>query len=394
MKSNWLYFFFILLWTAPLGRVAWAASEVGPEKAYYLVADLKNDWLTYSNQYKNYVPFSRGVNEAELSVSLLLDTRRYRRYELLLSSARENYLFVEGALQTKLAPDEWLVLDVDSLRQVYRKDQILLTLYGSSGIENKTAMIGHARHQPNALNEVPFAARTPIINIKPLAASPFRDFSVLVMLVLLVLTLFTYTVTPTLYRRFVSPADFVDLGERNDFYQFNRPYSPLVVQTALAVSIAMAYILLFLSHFGVEPFYYSSLLSESESLARLLFDLAKFTILFMVLFFMKYLLMSMVGGVLNLGRAISTHYIKALQISYLFYGLCMLLFFGVFMQMPVWFETAKSYIVYGFVAYYAVRFVILYVFNNYSGRFTNLYLFAYLCVTEIIPLIIGVKFAT
>lgn len=394
MKSNRLYFFFILLWTAPLGRAAWAASEVGPGKAYYLVADLKNDWLTYSNQYKNYVPFSRGVNEAELSVSLLLDTRRYRRYKLLLSSVRENYLFVEGALQTKLAPDNWLVFDVDSLHRIYRKDQILLTFYGSSGIENKTAMIGHARQQQSALGAVPPVARTPLINIKPLAASPFGDFSVLVMLILLVLTLFTYTVTPTLYRRFVSPADFVDLSERNDLYQFNRPYSPLMMQTALAVSIAMAYIILFLSHFEVEPFYSGNLLSEGESLGGLLLDLGKFTVLFLILFFTKYLLMGMVGGVLNLGRTVSAHYIKALQVSYLFYGLCMLLFFGLFLQMPVWFETAKPFLVYGFVAYYAIRSVVLYVFNNYSGQFTNLYLFSYLCVTEIIPLIIGVKFAT
>ncbi len=394
MKTDRLYFLIFLIWAGTLGRAAWAASEVGPEEAYYLVADLKNDWLTYSNQYNNYVPFSRGVNEADLSASLLLDTRQFRRYTLLLSTARENYLFVEGALQTKLAPEAWLTLDVDSLRRIYRKDHILLTFYGSPGIENKTALIGHARRQPTTTSAASPTARAPLINIKPLGTSPFLDFSVLLMLFLLVLTLFTYSASPTLFRRLVSPTDFVDMSERNDFYRFNKPYDSTIILIALAVSLSMAYVILSFAHFGLDPFYTNALLSEGTSLADLLLDLAKLTLVFMALLFMKYLLMGIVGGVLNLGRAVSSHYTKALQVSYLFYGLCVLLFFGLLLQVPLWFEAAKPYVIYGFVGYYAIRFVILYLFNNYSGRLTNLYLFSYLCVVEIIPLIIGVKFAT
>ena len=52
---------------------------------------------------------------------------------------------MQGALQTKLAPDTWLVLNIDSLRQLYKKDEILLTLYGSAGKEDKTVLIGHAK---------------------------------------------------------------------------------------------------------------------------------------------------------------------------------------------------------------------------------------------------------
>ena len=97
---------------------AWAANEVGPGQSHYLVYDYENDWLVYSSQYHNYVPYSRSLNETDLSVSLMVDLLKNRRYDLLITSTKENYVFVEGALQTKLAPGTWLVLSIDSLRQL------------------------------------------------------------------------------------------------------------------------------------------------------------------------------------------------------------------------------------------------------------------------------------
>lgn len=362
---------------------------MGPDGGYFLVRDLKHDWLTYSQKYKNYVPYSRGANETDMSASLLIDLLQNRRYVLLVSTSRQNYLFIEGALQRKLTPDAWLTLDIDSLRRVYRKSEILLTLYGAPGIEDKTVLIGHSRRIQNA--SVERKQNLPIINIKPLRTTPFENFSIVLLLFLLILTLFTYTSSPSLFRRFLRPNDFFDRSNRNDFYNFTKPYTPFVVIVALFVSAGMAYLVLFLTHFDLELF--TGFLSEGDTLSGLLLDQLKLTIACLVLLFFKYLLMGLVGSVLNLGRTVNTHYIKALQMSYLFYAFTVVAFFALLLPNPLWLELARPFLIYGFVFYYSVRVLMLYLFSDNSGRVINLYLFSYLCVVEIVPIIIGVKFA-
>ncbi len=391
-KSLGLFGVISLLWLASSPFfAARAEGEVGPKGSHYLVRDLRHDWLTYSQEYKNYVPYSRGINETDLSASLLIDLQQNRRYDLLVSTSRQNYLFIEGALQRKLTPDTWLILDLDSLRRVYRKSEILLTLYGSPGIEGKEVLIGHARQPQNARAER--SQNGPVINIKPLRTTPFEDFSIVFLLFLLILTLFTYSNSPSLFRRFVSPKDFFDRSDRNDFYNFVRPYNPLVVLIAVFVSAGMAYLVLFLVHFKLELFYTSGYLSEGDTISGLLLDQLKLTLVCLALFFFKYLLMSIVGSVLNLGRTVNMHYLKVLQMSCIFYAINVVVFFALLLPNLQWLELVRPFLIYGFIFYYSARTLILYLFGDNSGRVINLYLFSYLCVVEIVPIIIGVKFA-
>jgi len=382
---------FLLLLAGSLFSTAWAEDEVGPDGRYYLVRDLKHDWLTFSEKYQNYVPYSRGVNETDVSVSLLVDLLQNRRYVLLVSATRQNYLFIEGALQRKLAPDVWLSLDIDSLRRVYRKNEILLTLYGSPGIEDKKMLIGHSRQVQNA--SVERKQNLSIINIKPLRTTPFEDFSVVLLLFLLILILLTYTNSPSVFRRFVRPKDFFDRSNRNDFYNFTKPYRSFMVMIALFVCTGVAYLILFLRDYGLDLFDTAGFLSEGDALSNLLLDQTKLTFTCLALLFMKYLLMSLIGNVLNLGRTVNTHYVKALQMSYVFYAFNVMAFFALLLPNIQWLELARPYLLYGFVFYYVVRTLMLYLFSDNSGRIINLYLFSYLCVVEIVPIIIGVKFA-
>ena len=385
--------FIILVLVVISSTYAWAANEIGPSQSHYLVYDYTNDWLVYSNQYKNYVPYSRELNETDMSVSLLVDLLKNRRYDLLITTSKENYLFIEGSLQKKLTPDEWLVLNIDSLRRLYKKDEILLSLYGSAGKDDKTVLIGHAKKITTVSRTTPKSGPLSFINIKPLPTSPFSDFSVILILILLVLTLFNYVSSPSLFRRFITPADFFDRSERNDLYRFNRPYGRFMFMIALIVSAAMSYLILFLSHFGFDLPFSGGFLSEGGTLDDFLLDSAKLTFIFLGLLFVKFIMMEIVSGVLNLESVVNSHYIRSLQLSYIFFGLCTSILFGISLQNPLWFQQLMPYLLYIVVFYYLVRFGLLYIFINSSGQFINLYLFSYLCVIEIIPLIVGVKFA-
>jgi hypothetical protein len=156
----------------------------------------------------------------------------------------------------------------------------------------------------------------------------------------------------------------------------------------------MGYLLLYLYHSHLDMLPTNGMLSAGNNLGELLTDQLKLTGFFILLFFLKYIFMGIVAGVLNIQQVVNAHYIKALQISFVVYSIVILVVFASAMQNPRWIDALSPYILYGVIVYYMIRMVLLYLFTNYSSRFINLYLFSYLCVLEIIPLIIGVKFAT
>lgn len=387
-----LFLFHLLFFIGTYHSRVFAVNQVGPDNKYFLVHDFKYDWLVYSPQYKNFVPYSKGLNESDLSASLLVDLLKNRKYEILINSSKENYLFIEGALQRKIEPENWIILKVDSLYRVYRKEELLITIYGSPGIEYKTVLIGHGKAIIDSTTQ-PKVNTISIIEIKPILGSSFNDFSILLILFLLLLALFTYSSTPSLFRRFLNIRDFIDLSERNDLYRFSRPYSRVMLFNALIVSGFLAYLVLFLANNGVNLLDDRFFLSEGDKFYGLILDEVKLTFLFLCLFFLKYILMGIIGGVLNIEKVVNTHYIKALQVSFVFFGLVTLAFFALSLHYPHWFESARRFLPYVFICYYLFRFGLMYIFTNSTGQLINLYLFSYLCVIEIIPLIIGVKFA-
>jgi hypothetical protein len=310
----------------------------------------------------------------------------------LLSTSKENFLFIEGALQKKLEPEQWVTLNIDSLKRVYQKDVLLITLYGTSGVEDKTVYIGHRRksisqQEPNNTKSLS------LINIKPLVSTPFQNFSTLIIVFTLVLAAFNYTTSSNGFRRFSSSKDFIDRSERNDFYTFNKPFTRVILVNTIIVSTMFSYIFLFFSHYNIDFFDTRGLLTEESTLAELLLDQVKLTLIVFLSFNFKYILMGVVGSVLNIAKVINTHYVKSLQVSFLFYGFIMLVCFGLSIDSPVWFVNVKTTIFYTFISFYLIKFVLLFIFTNPGPRIINLYLFSYLCVIEIIPLIIGAKLA-
>ncbi len=96
---------------------------------------------------------------------------------------------------------------------------------------------------------------------------------------------------------------------------------------------------------------------------------------------------------LNLDKLVDVLFIKIIQSSYLFYVAIFLLVFMLSFNSPMWLNSVKSFFLVPFLIFYIARFLVLYFVSKPPGTLINLYLFSYLCVIEIIPLIIGIKFA-
>lgn len=365
--------------------------KISPPADFFPIYDYQNDWLVYNSQYKNYVPYSQGVNESVRSVSLSIDLLKNRRYFLLIKTEAEGYLFLNGALQQRLPSEEWLKLNIDSLFRSFKSEELLLTVYGSSGISGKKVLLCNQK-QKNAAGIVHHSAST-LINIKPIPFSQFGNFAVMAMLIILILNAWIFNLNPLSFVRLINPLEYFNNNPREQLSKINKPYSNSIIFFVLIDAMLMAFLLLFFSTNDLNLFSVITILTEQTNTFQYFLDFLLLSGIFFVLIYGKFVLMSVVGNMLNLDKLVDTLFLKIIQSAYFFYAALFLIVFMLGFNHTSWFIPLKPYILFPFLFFYIGRFISLYVVTKPSASFINLYLFSYLCVIEIIPLIIGIKFA-
>ncbi|ACT94127.1 DUF4271 domain-containing protein [Dyadobacter fermentans] len=392
MKSIFYAFFWAFVTAIGLlGTSAHGAAKVNPPSQFFPVYNYQDDWLIYNENYKNYVPFSQGINEGTRFASLYIDLVKNRRYSLLVHSEDESYLFLEGALQSRIEPGQWRELNLDSLYRVYRKDELLLTLYGSPGIGDKTVIICNKKKLTDSETIAP--ARSGFINIKPIPFTPFGTFAGIALIIILILNAWIFNLNPLSFIRLINPIEFFNNDPRDQLSKINKPYSNTVIFFVVISSMMMSFTVIYLSINRLNLFSVSTILSEKTNTLQILGDFCILTLIFFLLIYAKYVFMVLAGNMLNLDKQVDIVFIKIVQSSYLFYALIFLVIFGLYSNHINWLEASRPYVLLPFLFFYLARFVGLYVVAKPAGSLINLYLFSYLCVIEIIPLIVSMKFA-
>ncbi|MCE6990417.1 DUF4271 domain-containing protein [Dyadobacter sp. CY323] len=385
--AYWAFFSALLF----AGSFAEAAVKVNPPPRFFPVYDYQNDWLVYNSQYKNYVPFSQGINEGTQYVSLYIDLLKNRRYTLLVRAENQSYLFIEGALQNKLEVNTWQELSIDSLYRIYKKEELLVTLYGNPGILDKTVLLCHEKKSSD--EALSTTTRSNFINIRPIASSPFGNFAGIALILILIINAWVFNLNPLSFIRLINPIEFFNSDPRDQLAKINKPYSNTTIFFVITSAMLMAFIAVYLSTNKLNLFAVSTILSDKSTTLQILGDFLILSIIFFVLTYTKYICMVLAGNMLNLDKHVDIIFIKIVQSSYLFYSLLFLVVFALSFNHVNWLADGKSYILLPFSIFYLARFVALYVVTKPSGSLINLYLFSYLCVIEIIPLIVSMKFA-
>ncbi len=391
-KSIFLFIFWAFTTSLILaGTSSFAAARINPPEQFFPVYNYQNDWLVYNSQYKNYVPFTQDLNDGSKYVSAYINLIKNRNYFILYKSEVKSYLFLEGALQKEMKEEQWVILNVDSLYKIYKKDELLLTVYGGPGIGDKTLLICHERKTNENIADGVGASN--FINIKPISFSPLGNFAVLVVILLLILNAWIFNLNPMAFVRLINPMEFIRNDPRDLLSKLNKPYSNSIIFFVIIVSMLCSFVLIFLAENKINLFSVGNVLSDKPNVVQLLGDFFLLSSIFFLLYYAKYILMVMVGNMLNLDKLVDVVFIKIVQSSYLFYVAIFLLAFMLTFNEPAWIETVKPFVLFPFLLFYSIRFVGLYMVSIPQGTFINLYLFSYLCVIEIIPLIIGIKFA-
>lgn len=366
------------------------ATTVGPSNQYFLVHDYHDDWQVYNDRMKAYIPYITEQHLAYPSHTLFCDIQSNRGYDLLVYSKKaDNFLFVNGSLRQKIPVGKWIVLSVDSLYKVYEQPTIYITLYGSNNIEDKILLLGYKR----SLDQKPIILSESGITAKPRTPAPYRNY--LVMVSMFILVMFSYLSNSYIraFQRYYNVRDLFNTLVREQSFLINKPLSRMNIMFIILLALIIGLFYMLLQSKEIYVFGGRTILQEGETLGVLSSNYFRICLAVFVMLIAKYFFISLVGQLFNLEKVVDLHYFKIIQSSIIFFTALVLLLLVLFMAYFPHDFNWQFYLFTPIVAFYLVRCFILYFTINRSLPIQSLYLISYLCIVELLPVILGIRFA-
>lgn len=366
-----------------------SAQEVGPNNQYYLVKDFQDDWQVYDDNLKAYIPYIAEQHVNYPAHTSFIDIQSNRGYHLLVFSKKsDNFLFINGSLRQKIPVGKWIVLNVDSLYRVYQQPTVYLTLYGSNSIEDKSLLLGYKR----SLQQKAIVLSESGLQAKPRTPSPYRNYFVLVSVIILVMFSYLSNSYVRAFQRYYNIRDMFNTFIREQSFLINKPLSRMNILFVILLSLIISFFYMLLMSKGINAFG-RAILQEGDTGGVMFSNYFRICLVVFVALIGKYFFITFVGQLFNLEKVVDIHYFKIIQSSIIFYSglvLTLLILFMNYLPKDIDWQTIL-YI--PLVIFYIIRFFILFFTINRALPIQGLYIFSYLCIVEILPLIMGVRLA-
>ena len=384
------FYFLLLTIYCLLPNSSIAKGGLSPDNSFYIVHDYRDDWQVFDERYKAYVPYVREQHNGYNSFSLFFDIENYKGYKILYRSEKENYLFIDASLQKKLPISTLVVLDIDSLENIFGKTKLFLTIYGTNtNVEDLSVQIGNKISKTQKAIEM----NESLLTILPRDISPFQNFFVVGLILLVCFYAFLYNFQPKSFGRFFSIRDLLTISRRDDSFVVNKPFDLGNMLFVVSLSLTLGFIFMLITHEKTDLFSASNILSEGETLRTLMLNFLEISIIVFAFLVLKYLGIRVLSNLYRLDNITNIHFFKIIQASSLFFLILLIVLTVSTVSVPEIVKNAEKYLSIPISLFFIARLALLYFTINKMTTLKNLYLFSYLCIVELIPLIIGLRFA-
>lgn len=367
------------------------ASVTGPENRYNLVHDYKDEWQVYDATQKLYLPYVREQNFDYTAHTVIINAEDFPYATLLLKSDdNSNFLFINGALIQKMQQGKWKVFKINELKSKYKSRDLYITLYGGENAANKVVQIGYPSRK-NQISEKDVISHS--VNIKPRTNLPYKSTFVVIFIVTLVLASFLSNSYPRAFQRFYNVKDMLSFLVREQSFLINKPLNRTNMLFVILLSIITGFLYIIVQSKGINLIDNRFIFQDGQTFGLLLSHFLKLSILFFILFVFKFFLINTIGRLFNLDKVVEIHFFKLIQSTLYFFSL-MLIVLLVLFNIYVFSETfIEKYFLLILAIFYSFRTIIIYFTINRTINVQSLYLISYLCIVEVLPIIIGLRFA-
>lgn len=357
-----------------------ASSQAAFGQNFIVEKNLKLDWHFYNESKNVMLPFLENSSENPAAMHLTIDFDYGKEAYLKIDITENTSLFIENKFIRHY--DESLIgyFLLDSLHNIFQAEELQLTLYNKDGFQSPTD------------SKIGFIHKTfdSAINVNPISERNIDKRSNYYKIIILML----FTLFVVLYVYF--PAELFDFLSLRLLFTFRytdtfitKYRSLMKTQTLVIVyqaALLAAILVVFLN------FYYNPLEQLFIFSINPIFSWFVIIGIVLILIYFKFIIISIVSVLFGISDRINFYFIEFLRMAMIFYSIIFVLVSYVLINHFYLIDFLLERLVFMVVLFNITRLIILYFKFRKSISIKSMHLFSYLCTTELIPIIIGLKF--
>jgi len=363
--------------------ILFVSSYISPtyatDKIEKVVVDLKEQWLYYDASYNSYIAYIPAYHQEQGLIHFWLKPQQFKQYKLLLELKEDTYLYINHKLQKKYKKG-WQIISLDSLSKQTKQENIFLSFYGS--VEKTIIGVPSFQKQKVVKNEEV---------IHKNSIGKFKQQITLYIIIILVAYTLTRQYDVKMLREYLQVQKFFQVQRRIDNPLFIRVFQNnnlLFLFSYCLLTGTFFYLLETISGKKSTLFFF---INTNETLQLSWFNWAIWVGALVIWTLFKYIILWLAANLLSVSKLINLHFYEYIRVSHFFYlpltAILLILSLRVPYAIYDWYGVFKSTL----IVAYTLRTIILWYNANSFGEFRKLDFFSYLCVSEIIPLMIYIK---
>ncbi len=369
---------FILLFLE-LGFLQKLHAQNWPE-GHMVVKNLTGEVWYFNESEQKLLPFAGSIFGDVPHLHYIIPVRRHRGnllyMELPPSTSifyKEKILFAGNNFETNIL---W---QIDSLAGKFRVDTIYITLYHKGG-----------------LKPVPAAILVPgEMNIESESPNPilYRNHNITTELLLIIVLLLVagyallLNAFPKTFGDFFAIEGIFSFRSRDESFNQTRMISSSTVSFLLVHAAMLAFLIIVYDQYNRMGYH----LSIMESY-NLIFQWLVLTIIVYIFILAKYILIYKVGNLFDLGQGVNVYFFDFIRLSKFFHIIIFSIVSVVLISWQQQMINIINMLAFIVVIFNLIRLIIIFFRLKRASGFNFLHLFSYLCITEIFPLIAGIKY--
>ena len=357
-----------------------ANSQLAFGQDFLVEEDLKLDWVFYDNNEKVMLPFLDNSRENPATIHLSVDLNHGKEEYLMIEIPANTSLFLGNKLVKHYDEDVSKHFLLDSLKSIFGSTPLQLTLFSKEGFQNPTnAKIGFIHNTfDSALRVNPIVARE-------------KDARADYLKIIILIIISFFVVLQTLF-----PFDLFDFLSIRALFTFRYTSTALIKYRILTntqafvilyqAALIAGLMIIFLNYY-YNPFGQVFFLRINPIFGWLV--LIGIVLAFV---FFKFVLISIISSLFGLSDRINFYFIEFLRMAMIFYSIIFVIVGYTVINHFYLVDSLLNSLIYFVIFFNVIRFIFLYFKIRRTVSLKNLHLFSYLCTTELIPIIIGLKF--
>jgi hypothetical protein len=350
---------------------------------YYKIEDLKGDWKVFSEEENALVPYIKSLNSRSKNIHISFHPEEYKSNGFLVRLKTEAALFINNQLIYNTSKPDQVIFSIDSLATIYGPGNFLISIYAPRGLHDlETSIVSYSKRDRSFINRIDH------LSIIERNSSPIGDFIKIGVIIVLILYVILLNIGGRVFNDYYNIINSFIRASTDEFITRTRKITRIDLVFSVVLSIVLSFfIVIVISQFGV--------LEDDDnlnSIGRLFIKWLWLFVFILIWIMLRFFVISLSSDLFKIRDIGTIHTFEFLRITN-FYSLLTFLFLILLLfVIQIKLVVFVYIILYSMIVIGILRALILYLKFLNSSNYTKLYLFAYLCSAELLPVIVGLKF--